>query len=46
MSERIEIVIPKKLLSMLNDIANRHNLTVNDLIIRAIVKIIEEERGK
>jgi len=43
MSERIELILPPKVYKELKRKAEETGLTINDLIIRAIVRIIEEE---
>lgn len=42
MSVEIRIVVPKKIYDMLEEKARRNNLSVNDLIIYVIEKVIRE----
>ncbi len=43
MSESIELVLPKKLYNKLNEIAEKRKIRIQDLIVRALIKVIEEE---
>jgi len=45
MSEQLVIIVPKALIDKLNEIAKKENIEPNDLILRAVVKILEEEEG-
>lgn len=41
-SVEIRIVVPKKIYDMLEEKAKKNNLTVNDLIVYAIEKVLRE----
>jgi len=43
---KIEVVVPKKIADKLEEVAKKNNVTKEDLIIRALVKVLEEfEKG-
>jgi len=43
MSETIKLILPPVVLRKLKEKAEKEGITVNDLIIQAIVKILEEK---
>jgi hypothetical protein len=45
MAEEIRILVPKQVAEIIKRAAERKRLTVEQLILRALVKIIEEEKG-
>jgi hypothetical protein len=45
MSEEITLILPKPVAEALRRRAENQKLTVEELILRAVVRILEEERG-
>ncbi|MEM2832709.1 MAG: hypothetical protein QXT16_08700 [Candidatus Caldarchaeum sp.] len=46
MAAKIELIVPQKLLERLEQVEGKTGITKTDLIIRAIVKVLEEiEKG-